>query len=732
MLHRILIPMLLCSCLFLMPLAAWANEDLSISISDGPDPVETLEKFSYRVKVRNLTNSTVDNVEIDLPLPPGTQLVGCKTSLDKKHKANLCQGGGGTAAVTLDSLARRRSVRVTLTLIAPDVDDITPMSLTVEARGDGLQEAEDVETTTVTPKGAAFAVSISDTPDPVPSLAEFEYKVRVKNIGGEASVDTKVVLTPPVGADFVSCRTSLDAKNILRCEQESSGLIIARFDEVKAHRTVTIRLKLRAPDAADPTDIRLHAKATGDETIADSTNEYTTVLPGSGAGSTATLLPSLRSVQLRCGELLNSTFFGADTTLRLEEALGCLGADPALHILASDVEIDLNGKKIVAGDKIAGSMGILVGLGATNVHIDGGGTAGSKGIESFDYCVVIEGNNDGLYIEELRCYGARSVGVEVQSDNVTLRRLKIDKIAHGAGTTLETPGGVGIRAGADNLLIKDSVVRRAAEVGVHAYGVDSDGKHGGAMTIDGNTKNMKIEANAKIGVILEAGPHAIKGALVAGSDVSMNGVVVENGTGSVIDGTVVKNFGADGMLIKPTAIGTQVIRSDVEEVAGDGFVDLGQNTEFRANQATRVRDGFIAAGVNSQFITNRAEHVYRNGFVVRTPNFLEGNKSSENGLHGYLFEGLGSFAESNRAEKNGGSGMLVTGDGNVLEDSKVKENAGIGIEVRGHTNIFNSNSAENNDHEEWHISGLGNVNDGNNKANGDTITAPFENGGTFE
>src|SRR5205823_7652723 len=98
-------------------------------------------------------------------------------------------------------------------------------------------------------------------------------------------------------------------------------------------------------------------------------------------------------------------------------ALGCAHSKVALTISASGKTIDLQEFKIVgaATDQILGSVGILVKQGADNVTIIGGATGSKSGLEYFDYCLMDEGGNSGLKVMSLRCFRARSAGIDIVS-----------------------------------------------------------------------------------------------------------------------------------------------------------------------------------------------------------------------------------------------------------------------------------------------------------------------------
>ena len=140
---------------------------------------------------------------------------------------------------------------------------------------------------------------------------------------------------------------------------------------------------------------------------------FTTVLP---PGSFVTYLPSGRVAPIACGDTLTPETFDTDTTAKLSGPLGCTSGAWGLKITASGKTLDLNKFLIFwnSGSLTAGSVGILVSN-ATGVTIIGGSTNTGSGIELFDYCVKDEGQSKKLSINTLRCFRARTAGIDIAS-----------------------------------------------------------------------------------------------------------------------------------------------------------------------------------------------------------------------------------------------------------------------------------------------------------------------------
>lgn len=540
------------------------------------------------------------------------------------------------------------------------------------------------------PKPNKWIVTITDSPDPVPSGGTLTYKIASKNDGPTKSTDVKVTIDLPASVQFVSCKTSNDKKGQPSyCLGIINGQVIARLPEVRAHRKPIVTVVVTVPNASATTQLLIAAKTEGENAFKGDDTEQTTLL---APGTTATLFPSGRTVAILCGRVLDGSFFGADNIMQLNAPLGCTTSTLfGLKIAQSGVTLNLQGNKIIASGNIAGNAGIVIGSGATSVTVDGGGVNGTNGIETFDWCVKDEGGNNGLILKNLRCYRARSAAIKIVSNNVEVSNAKIDNTSPTSTTTQELPGGVGIYSRGDDVRIKDTIVRRSKLIGILADGADAN-VNGQTTTIDGNTTTSRVEDSFGVGVRFQNGPHLLKDTAVYGDGpgvgTSTDGVVVDTGTGNRLDGVVVKKFNNHGIVIN--ASNTRVDRTGVEEVSQNGFV--------------------ISA--------------------LATNVTLNGNSSAQLSGSGFVVDGGGNILTTNSAERNAGNGFQINGNGNRLANSSAQLNDGIGFVVSGSSNSCGTNRAEDNGSFEWSI-GVNNINDGSNSANGHSISFGAA-GGTFE
>ncbi len=560
-----------------------------------------------------------------------------------------------------------------------------------------------------------LVLTVSESVDPVPGGGDVGYSISIKNTGSIRAKEVRVTADIPAGTTFVKCSTSSATPPLEPC-----GLVgnTARteFQYIPAHKTATLSLTLKMPSPAAPTQISLHIAANGEQAGPDDITVSTTVL---GVGTTGRFEPSGRTVSLSCGTVLNFAAFKppgqakADRRLVLLGHLGCPNAPVGLRIAASRKTLNLNGFKIIGSSSSSpGSTGIAVAMNKVNVKIRGGDIGGDAGVEHFDWCVADEGGNDGLIIETLRCFRGRSAGIDLISNNVTVRTSMVDRATGGSSATTHELPGASVSASASPATRSSSRTRpsrRSKTYGIWATGVDTSALDGDPRTItirsssSTGTRTMRVESNLGVGIRVDGQGVHVEDPLVQGDwkaeakePTSTTGVVVEaTATGAVLNGVQVKQFGANGFVV--AGPGTLVTESSVEEVAADGFVITGNGVVLENNTSQAGRHGYVLSGSDILASTNVAEEVGGDGFVVTATGAgaLIDNSAAENGAgHGFVVEGLGAILDTNTAEGNAGDGFHVVGSAaaGFYEQNEAKKIGAIGFRVLGQENRLHHQS----------------------------------------
>jgi uncharacterized repeat protein (TIGR01451 family) len=601
------------------------------------------------------------------------------------------------------------------------------------------------------PPRPVLVVTVNDSPDPAPSAGKVVYAILVKNDGTAKAKNVVVTVPVPSSTAFDKCTMVLiEGSASTPCTPGlANGIVTVNLGNVPAHKQPRVNLTLAMPAVSATTTVTVSdIKANGDDvTDSDNVSEVTTILPPGAVP--VTFLPSGRTGVIACGLTLSPDFFGADTTVKLGGGLGCTSEPYGLKMMASEKTIDLNQFKIV-GVAALGNVGIFV-KNAAGVTIIGGAnppTNDSSGIEFFDWCVKDDGKSARLTVTNLRCFRARTAGIDIISKKASIIGVLVDRAIGTTATTAELPGGVGIRTRGHQTLIKDSIIRQAGAIGVWVAGSNAAGSE--IASIEGDKAScsittgskMLIEKGTPIGLLLDGGPHFVKNVCVKNlyndrEDPPIegnNGVVVGlTGLNNLLEGVVVKQYGGNAFVVDGT--GTTINDSSVELVALDGFVVTGPGSTLSGNSVQNARHGFIvtATALDTDLETNEAQDLDGDGFAVDGDTaVLISNTAQDNGGRGFVIGGDSGLIDSNTAENNIGDGFIVTGSNNAFKNNTAESNNGIGFKVSGSGNDFNTNSASSNDGPwEWTIApGQTQVGGKTNKVAGKTFCIPPA-GGNF-
>lgn len=585
-------------------------------------------------------------------------------------------------------------------------------------------------------------VTGSPASDTTGSGGHVTYSIGIKNGGSCSTRGVDVTVQLPSGAGYVRCSTSVPGQV---CGQDPSGNVITTFypiggtENFGGHATETFNVVITNPIVTQKTVITVHADAQANEPVgagcieprADGADITGTVVPDVVP---VVFFPSLQTDVLACGQTLTASFFGSDNTVQFADNMACPNTAFALKLAASSITLDLNGKKIVGAtsNQILGSVGLIVAADAVNVTILGRNTTSLAGIEYFDYCLMDEGGNTGLVVNQVRCFRARSAGFDIISDGVLLEKLLVDRTVGGTATA-EPPGGVGIRA-SGNVHIKQSIARRSRTVGMWIEGgtlLDPDAdpcSNSAGVRVDSVSQVQDAET---VGLLLTGQSHCVKDVVVDGNGnlgTSTNGVLVE-GTGMKLEGVKIKQFGQNGIIVNGES--NELVKCGADTIGLDGFIIVGANTTLSNSSAKKLRHGFVVSGDGATLRTNTAEGVLGAGFIVTgAAARLVDNRAKTGKVDGFRAAGAGGVYQNNTAEANTGDGMVVSGNSNTFfNNSSLKSYTKRGWNVTGASNSFNKNTAQSNVGNEWEI-GPNNVDGGSNSRNGQPFTFGAA-GGTF-
>ncbi|MEJ8568749.1 DUF11 domain-containing protein [Elongatibacter sediminis] len=182
-----------------------AEADLSVTLSDSPDPITAGNVLTYTIDVSNAGPDSANNIQLDHVLPPGVTL-GSATP-----DQGSCNESGGTVSCDLGNLANGDSTSITVTVTpnAPGALD-SSVSVSADAHDPDPSNNADSEASTVeaAPGSADLSITITDSPDPVTAGNPLTVTLDVTNDGPDEATDTVVVYTPPPGVPITSVTPS--------------------------------------------------------------------------------------------------------------------------------------------------------------------------------------------------------------------------------------------------------------------------------------------------------------------------------------------------------------------------------------------------------------------------------------------------------------------------------------------------------------------------------------------
>lgn len=206
-----------------------------------------------------------------------------------------------------------------------------------------------------------------------------------------------------------------------------------------------------------------------------------------------------------------------------------------------------------------------------------------------------------------------------------------------------------------------------------------------------------------------------RSAVFEGSDILANAFTLNNVTGVEIDGVIIQNYLANGILVVGGG-GNRIIRNQISDVGNRGISVSGSSANLIwKNQIENAFDGveliagstsnrvldnsvtgtiddgfesFLTNDQNNEFIGNLARKCGGNGFEIFGTNcFALGNVAVECNLSGYLIAAANNSVAIENIAKKCLDGILVTSQNVFLALNELKSNRGSGLEIVSDFNI---------------------------------------------
>jgi uncharacterized repeat protein (TIGR01451 family) len=181
--------------------------DLSLALSDAPDPARLTQTVEYRFTVRNAGPEPATGVVVATTLPAGATAA----------PAAGCSAAGQVVTCALGTVPVGGSAEGVLSVRHGSTGTHT-VSSTVDSEADDPQPGDDTATatTTVTDPLADVSVSLSDSPDPVAAPGtDVTYTAEVTNHGPDTAQGAFVTFDVPAGGVAAGCTPVAGGR---RCE----------------------------------------------------------------------------------------------------------------------------------------------------------------------------------------------------------------------------------------------------------------------------------------------------------------------------------------------------------------------------------------------------------------------------------------------------------------------------------------------------------------------------------
>jgi uncharacterized repeat protein (TIGR01451 family) len=255
---------------------ALKSADLSISVTDTPDPVTVGADIAYTIAVTNAGPSTAERIIVSgFPIGMITPDPGWACTSGGSIQCALAQLPSGTAS----------TIRVAVRALAASTLSNTFSVTSALTDPNTANNTAAVQTTVVAI--ADLAVTATDTPDPAAAGSNLTYTVTVTNAGPSAAENVRVVVSPPAGAvSFVSATASQGSCTTLTAAECALGAMAAGA-------SVTATVVVRASAAGSLVASVSAASLTQDPDTANNAVSVTTTVTSPPRGNCAASYPDV-------------------------------------------------------------------------------------------------------------------------------------------------------------------------------------------------------------------------------------------------------------------------------------------------------------------------------------------------------------------------------------------------------------------------------------------------------
>jgi uncharacterized repeat protein (TIGR01451 family) len=270
-----------------------AAADLSIAMTDLPDPVLGSAILQYAIDVTNLGPNTASGITVTNALPAGNVAFVSATG-----SGWTCLPSGQVVSCTRPSLLVGAAPTITISVRAPAESTLLADTATVASTSSDLDAANNsAMVITQVLSAADLSVAVIDSPDPVTTTGTLTYTVTATNAGPSQADDVAITSLLPAGTTFqsaiginwtcnaigqqVTCTTpqlapgvapaitiAVAAPGVDGAITETSSIAASTADPVPANNAVSQSTTVNAPSdlalslSASPSPVPAHATLT--------------------------------------------------------------------------------------------------------------------------------------------------------------------------------------------------------------------------------------------------------------------------------------------------------------------------------------------------------------------------------------------------------------------------------------------------------------------------------------
>ena len=174
------------------------HADLSIAVSDAPEPVGAGAALTYSLTVTNAGPSQASDLSVTHSLPAGT-------SLQSASGAGWACSGTGPVTCAMDTLGLAAAAPIAIVVTAPPgAGDIVAGSSVSASTADSATANNSVSTTSTVFARADLSVTQSGAPASICTGQPITYTLQASNAGPSAAASVSVTDVLPAGAALVS------------------------------------------------------------------------------------------------------------------------------------------------------------------------------------------------------------------------------------------------------------------------------------------------------------------------------------------------------------------------------------------------------------------------------------------------------------------------------------------------------------------------------------------------